>query len=72
VNQHMKASQERTTSFNLTDMGWVAVRIRTTTCGQLLRSVNVAYQEATVKACGVAVAKPQGHSWVPNSWNGSR
>ncbi len=72
MNQRMKASQERTTSSNLTDMGWVAVRIRATARGQLLWSVNVAYQEATVKVCGVTVAKPQGHSWAPNSRNGSR
>jgi hypothetical protein len=36
VNQRMKASQERTTSFNLTDIGWVAVRTRAVSCGELL------------------------------------
>jgi hypothetical protein len=25
-----------------------------------------------VKACGVAVARPQGHSWAPHPSNGSR
>jgi hypothetical protein len=25
-----------------------------------------------MKVCGVVVAKPQGHSWAPNSTNGSR
>ena len=34
--------------------------------------VYVADREATVKACGVAVAKPQGHSWAPHPLNGSR
>jgi hypothetical protein len=29
-------------------------------------------REATVKACGVAVAMPQGHSWAPNPSNGHR
>jgi hypothetical protein len=32
--------------------------------------VNVAGREATVKVCGVAVAKPQGHSWAPTLSNG--
>ncbi len=68
----MKASQERTTSSNLTDMGWAAVRTRTFTGGELLGRLMSLAKEATVKACGVAVAKPQGHSWAPNLLNGSR
>jgi hypothetical protein len=32
--------------------------------------VNVAGWEAMVKVCGVAVAKPQGHSWAPTLSNG--
>jgi hypothetical protein len=68
----MKASQEQATSFNLTDMGWVAVQIRAVTRGELFGGSMSPAGEAMVKACGVAVAKPQGQSWVPNSWNGSR
>ena len=34
--------------------------------------VDVAGREATVNACGVAVARPQGHSWTPHLSNGSR
>jgi hypothetical protein len=34
--------------------------------------VDVAGREATVKACGVAGAKPQGQSWAPPPWSGSR
>jgi hypothetical protein len=72
VNQCMKATQERTTSSNLTDMGWVAVRTRAVTRGRLVvRSMSL-NREATVKVCGVAVAKPQGHSWAPNLSSGSR
>ena len=70
VNQCSKASQERTTSSNLTDLGWVATRTRTW-CGKLPRSVDVAGREATPKVCGVSVAKLQGHSWAPNPLNGS-
>ncbi len=36
------------------------------------RPVDVAGLEATVNACGVAVAMLQGHSWTPNPSNGSR
>src|SRR3954453_19144229 len=36
-----------------------------------LRLGDVAGQEATVKACGVAVAMLQGHSWAPPPSNGS-
>src|SRR3954449_455294 len=32
---------------------------------------DVAGREATVKACGVAVAMLQGHSWAPTPSNGS-
>ena len=35
-------------------------------------SVDVADREATVKVCGVVVARPQGHSWAPNLTNGLR
>ena len=69
MNQCSKASQERTTSSNLTDLGWVATRTRIA-CGQLLRLVNVADREATLKVCGVGVARLQGHSWAPTPLNG--
>ena len=54
------------TSSNLVDMGWAAVRVvplcmRDTTP----TSVIHADHEATVNACGVAVARPQGKSWAP-------
>jgi hypothetical protein len=70
VNQRMNASQERTTSLKPDGYGLG--------CGAhpcergTLRSVDVADLEATAKACGVAVAKPQGHSWAPNPSNGLR
>ena len=67
-NQRHNASQERTTSSNLTDRGWVAVRTRLG--GELLGRFDVAGREATVKGCGVAVARPQGHSWAPTPTNG--
>jgi hypothetical protein len=69
VNQRKNASQERTTSSNLTDLGWVAVRTRV--CGELLGLVDVAGREAMVNACGVVMARPQGHSWAPHPSNGS-
>jgi hypothetical protein len=71
VNQRMNASQERTTSSKPDGYGLG--------CGAYLHevqrtpsSVYVADREATVNACGVAVAKPQGHSWAPHPLNGSR
>ena len=73
MNQRMNASQAKTTSSNLTDSGWVAVHIATAMIrwsrelGVWLMSPD---QEATVNACGVAVAKPQGHSWAPPLSNG--
>ena len=71
-NQRLNASQEQTTSSNLADLGWVAARTRTATVGGTPWSVDVAGREATVKACGVAVARLQGHSWAPTPSNGSR
>jgi hypothetical protein len=59
------------TSSNLMDMGWVAARIGAL-APRTLRPVDVAGQEATVKACGVVVAMLQGHSWAPTPSNGSR
>ena len=70
-NQRQNASQERSTSSNLTDMGWVATRIGAV-APRTPRSVDVAGWEATGKACGVVVAKLQGHSWAPTPSIGSR
>ncbi len=70
MNQRMKASQERTTSSKPDGYGLG--------CGAHPReretpgSVDVADREATVKVCGVAVARPQGHSWAPHPTNGLR
>ena len=73
-NQRPNAPQEKPTSSNLADQGWVATRTRTTTAsnGELLRLVDVAGREATMNACGVVVAKSQGHSWTPTPSNGLR
>jgi len=70
-NQRQNASQERTTSSNLMDMGWVATRIGAL-APRTPRPIDIVGQEATVKACGVAVAKLQGHSWAPTPSSGSR
>ena len=70
-NQRLNAPQERTTSSNLADMGWVAARTRRDR-GELLGRLMSPAWEATLKVCGVGVARPQGHSWAPNSSNGSR
>ena len=54
------------TSSNLVDMGWAAVRVVPSfTWDTTPTSVFDADHEATVKACGVAVARPQGKSWAP-------
>jgi hypothetical protein len=68
-NQRQNASQERTTSFNLAD-GWVAARIDADGI-ENSTGVDVVALEATVKVCGVAVARPQGHSWAPTPSSGS-
>jgi len=71
VNQRMNASQERTTSSKSDGYGLG--------CGAHLHevrrtpwSIDIVDREATVNACGVAVAKPQGQSWAPHPLNGSR
>ena len=70
-NQRLNAPQEQTTSSNLADMGWVAARTRMDS-GELLGRLMSLTREATLKGCGVGVARPQGHSWAPNSSSGSR
>jgi hypothetical protein len=70
VNQRMNASQELTTCPKSDGYGWVCGahlhEVQRTPC-----SVDIADREATVNACGVTVAKPQGHSWAPHPLNGS-
>jgi hypothetical protein len=68
-NQRLKASQSNTTSSNLADVGWAAVRTRLVG-GELLGPVDVAGREATMNVCGVVVAKRQGHSWAPTWTSG--
>ena len=69
-NQRLNAPQDETTSSNLTDLGWVATR---TLLGKgTLGPVDVAGREATLNACGVGVARLQGHSWAPTPLKGSR
>ena len=56
---------KRGTSSNLVDMGWAAVRVDPIAGKTTPTSVLDADQEATVKACGVTVARPQRQSWTP-------
>ena len=72
-NQRRNAPQAKTTSSNLTDRGWVATRTRLASAGRgTFGPGYVAGREATVKDCGVAVARLQGHSWAPTPLKGSR
>ena len=72
VNPWCKTSQERTTSSNLTDMGWVAARSHDCVVVNSLVGQDVAGREAAVKACGVAAAKLQGYSGAPHLVNGGK
>ena len=70
MNQRMNASQERTTSSKSDGYGLG--------CGAHLHevrrtpwSIDIVDREATVNACGVAMAMLQGHSWAPTPSNGS-
>ena len=63
MNRCQKAPQELTTSSNLTDQGWVAARTREMRGTPW--TVDVAVREATPNACGVGVARLQGHSRAP-------
>ena len=63
----LKLLKNRTTSFNLADMGWVAAHA---TEASDLVAVDVDGAEATRKVCGVLVAMPLGHSWAPRLPNG--
>ena len=54
---------------NLADQGRTAVHAPLTG-GDSQGRILVAGPEATVKVCGVAVARPQGNSWAPIPSNG--
>ena len=72
-NQWLKASQYETTDSNLADAGRVASRTFTASAVRGTPGLgDVAGREATVKACGVAVARMLGHNWVPIPSKGSR
>ena len=72
MNPWCKTSQDRTTSSNLTDMGWVAARSHDCVVVNSLVGPYVAGWEAVVKACGVAAAKLQGYSGTPHLMNGGK
>jgi hypothetical protein len=73
VNRRLNASQENTTSSNLTDLGWVAARTYAVSAGWgTLWLGDVADREATVKVYGVAVARLQGHSRTPTLSTGPK
>jgi hypothetical protein len=57
---------------NLADPGWAAARTRIMVVRGTSGPVSVVGREATRKACGVLVARLQGHSWSPNPTNGFR
>jgi hypothetical protein len=69
-NQRLNAPKANPTGSNLTDQGQVAVRTPAFGRGELSGWLMSPVGEATVNACGVAVAMPQGHSWAPNPSNG--
>jgi len=53
-------------SSNPVDLGWYAMRTNAFGCWELRCGLRSLASEATVKACGVAVAISQGHSWAPH------
>jgi hypothetical protein len=53
-------------SSNPVDLGWYAMRTNMIWCWELRGGLRSLASEATVKACGVAVAISQGHSWAPH------
>jgi hypothetical protein len=53
-------------SSNPVDLGWSAMRTDIFRCWELRGWLRSLASEATVKACGVAVAISQGHSWAPH------
>jgi hypothetical protein len=54
------------------DVGWFAMRTGAGGCRELLGRLEVGGREATVKACGVAVAMSQGQSRAPRLSIGER
>jgi len=83
-NQCLNAPQAHPPARNLADMGWVAPRTHRlwwpaiglsgswSAGGELLGRRMSSPREAMVKACGVAMAMVQGHSWVPVPSNGQQ
>jgi hypothetical protein len=71
VNQWLNPLYQEAGS-NLVDMGRSAVRVFPEVGMTTRMSVVGADYEATVKACGVAVARPQGKSWTSIRSNGAR
>ena len=69
-NQRSNAPQENPPARNLADLGWAAARTRIMVVRGTPGPVSVVGREATRKACGVLVARLQGHSWSPNPTNG--
>ena len=65
-----ESPSNHTTSSNLADLGWVAVRTRDHWRGKLLDRYKVAEREAVRNVCGVRTAMLQGQSWAPNPSNG--
>jgi hypothetical protein len=73
-NQRLNAPQDETTSSKSGGSGLGRnAHLHDERVGRgTLRLVDVAGREATMNACGVVVAKLQGHSWAPTPSNGSR
>lgn len=71
MNQRVNAPQEESTSSKSDGYGLGCGAHPHDVWGTLWPA-GVAGREATVKVCGVAVARLQGHSWAPNSFSGSR
>lgn len=57
-------------SSNPVDSGWLAMCTRVFGAWELRGRLRSLTSEATVKACGVAVAISQGHSWAPHPSTG--
>ena len=72
MNPWRKTSQDRTTSSNLTDMGWVAARSHGLAVVNSPVGPHIAGREAAVKACGVTAAKLLGKSGTPHLVNGGK
>jgi hypothetical protein len=65
VNQWLNPLK-RGTSSNLVDTGWAAVHVVPSCMRDTTPTSDIHVDhEATVNACGVAVARPQGKSWTP-------